>query len=78
MIKVAFCQPKKVGTDVWVLEVLCAYFLDIKQSMYKFIGMKSNVLDVMVKPINLNLLTRFWPTFSTNRVIFVLSLSVSN
>lgn len=57
VIKAAFCQPKKVGIDVWVLEVLCTFFLDIQQSMFKFIGMKSNGLDVMAKPIDLNPLT---------------------
>jgi hypothetical protein len=54
VIKAVFCQPKKVGIDVWVLEVLCASFLDIEQSMFKFIGMKSNALDVMAKRIDFN------------------------
>jgi hypothetical protein len=57
VIKVAFCQPKKVGNDVWVLEVLCASSLDIQQSMFKLTCMKSNALDDMVKPIDLNHLT---------------------
>lgn len=70
VIKVAFCQPKKVGNDVWVLEVLCASSLDIQQSMFKLTCMKSNALDDMVKPIDLNHLTWFWPTFSISRVIF--------
>jgi hypothetical protein len=69
VIKAAFSQPKKVGANVWVLEVLYASFLDNQQSMFKFTGMKSNALDVMVKPIDLHPFTRFWPTFSTNRVI---------
>ncbi len=69
VIKVAFCQPKKVGTNVWVLEVLCASSLDIQQSMLKLTSMKSNALAHMAKPIDLNPFTWFWPTFPTSREI---------
>ncbi len=34
-------------------------FVGIQQSMFK-LGIKSNVFDAMVKPINLNLFTRLW------------------
>jgi hypothetical protein len=51
VIKVTFCQPKKVGIDVWVLEVFFVSFADIQ------LAMKSIALDAMAKPIDLNPLT---------------------
>jgi hypothetical protein len=77
VIKVAYCQPKKVCTNVWVLEVLLASPLDIQQSMFK-LAMKSNTLDAMAKPTYLNPLTLFWCTFSTNILFSCSFLSISN
>jgi hypothetical protein len=60
VIKVAFCNPKKlVGSDAWVLEVLLTSSLDIKQFMFK-LAMKLNACATMVKLIDVNPLTRLW------------------
>ncbi len=77
VIKVAYYQPKNVCTNVWVLEVLSTFVLDIQQSMFK-LAMKSNTLDAMAKPTCLNPLTLFWCTLSTNIMFSCFSLSISN
>ncbi len=48
-----------MGIDVWVHEVLLITFVGIQQSMFK-LTIKSNVLDAMVKPTNMNLFTQLW------------------
>ncbi len=55
MIKVTYFHPKKLGiNDVWVAhEVLSTTSIDIQQSMFTLV-MKSNVSDVMVKPLDAN------------------------
>jgi hypothetical protein len=69
VIKVAFCNPKKlVGSDVWVPEVLLTSSLDIKQFMFK-LAMKSNACATMVKLIDVNLLTCLWCTLSTSKLL---------
>jgi hypothetical protein len=69
VIKKTNCHPKKVGNfDVWVLIVLLVVALDIEQSMFK-LSMKSNAVDAMAKPNDVNLVSRFWRTLSTSRVL---------
>jgi len=53
MIKVTYFHPKRLGiNDVWVAhEVLSTTSIDIQQSMFTLV-MKSNVSDVMVKPLD--------------------------
>jgi len=68
VIKATFCHPKKlVDSDTWVLEVLSATSIDIQQSMFK-LTMKSNVCAIMVKSLNVNLLTQLQCTFLASRV----------
>ncbi len=65
MIKVTFCNPKKLASnDVWVPEVMSTSSLDIEQSMFK-LAMKSNACTAMAKPIDVNPLTHLWHTLST-------------
>jgi hypothetical protein len=65
-IKVAFCHPKKLGSnDVWVLEMLSITSLDIQQSLLK-LAMKSNACVAMAKPLDVNPLTHLWRTLSTS------------
>jgi len=55
MIKVAFCNPKKLAdNDVWVLEVLSTFSLNIEQFMYVQVGHESNACATMVKLIDVN------------------------
>jgi hypothetical protein len=69
VIKEPYCHPKKVDNyDVWVLAVLLVVALDIEQSMFK-LSMKSNAVDAMAKPNNVNLVSCLWCTLSTSRVL---------
>ncbi len=62
VIKEAYCHPKKVdNSDVWVLAVLLVVALDIEQSMFK-LSMKSNAVDAMAKPNDVNLVSCPWRT----------------
>jgi hypothetical protein len=46
MIKVAFCNPKKLAdSDVWVLEVLSTFSLNIEQFMFKLAMNQMHVLQ---------------------------------
>ncbi len=72
MIKVIFCNPKKLAnSDVWVPKVMSTSSFDIEQSMLK-LAMKSNACIAMVKPINMNPLMHLWHTLLTSR-LFVYS-----
>jgi hypothetical protein len=68
VIKITYCQPKKVGIDVWVLEMLLTTFLDIQQSIF-MLAMKSNALGTAAKLANLNPLTQLLCTFLANKMI---------
>ncbi len=69
MIKVAFCNPKKlVSNGVWALKVLLTSSLDIEQFMFK-LAMKSNACATMVKLTNVIPLTPLWGTFSASKLI---------
>jgi hypothetical protein len=68
VIKEAYCHCKKVGNfDVWVFIVLLVIALDIEQSTFKLL-MKSNVVDAMAKPSDVNHVSCFWYILSTSRV----------
>jgi hypothetical protein len=46
VIKVAFCNPKKLAdNDVWVLEVLSTFSLNIEQFMFKLAMNQMHVLQ---------------------------------
>jgi hypothetical protein len=63
-----------VGIDVWVHDVLSITFVGIQQSMFK-LAIKSNVLDAMVKPTNLNLFTQLWHIPLIIKVLFYFFLA---
>ncbi len=69
MIKEAYFHPKKVGNfDIWVPRVLLVVAFDIEQSMFK-LSMKSNAVDAMAKPINVNRIFCIWCTLLTSKVL---------
>jgi hypothetical protein len=63
IIKVALCQPEKVGpNEVWVLGLFYAIALDLQRSLF-VITMTKNVKLAMHKPFDVNLLTKLCRTF---------------
>jgi hypothetical protein len=69
ILKVAICQPKKVGFNkVWVLGFFLTIVLDLKTSLF-ILTMKKNVKLVMQKPFDINLLTELWRTFFSSQIL---------
>ncbi len=58
--------------DPWVSTVLLVVTFDTKQSMFK-LSMKSNAIDAMAKPIDVDHVFCLWCTLLTSRVFFSFS-----
>jgi hypothetical protein len=56
-------------SDLWVPIVLLVVAFDIEQSMF-LLSMKSNAIDAMAKPIDVNHVFCLWCTLLTSRVLF--------
>ncbi len=60
MIKKTYCHPKRVGNfDLWVLIMFLVAAHDTEQYMFK-LSMKSNAIDAMAKPSDVNLVSHLW------------------
>jgi hypothetical protein len=70
VLKAFFCTPKKIGVvEHVVLEVLCAYTLDVQKSMFK-ITMKSNAKVTLGPLSTINPLTKMWGIIFHSIVLF--------
>jgi hypothetical protein len=64
ILKIAFCQPKKVGPNkVWVPRLFLTTTFDLQRFLYVF-TMKSDVKLPMQKPLDINQFNKLWKTFS--------------
>ncbi len=63
--------------DLWVPKMLLVVAFDTEQSMFKLL-MKSNVVDAMAKPIDVNHVFCLWCTLLSSRVFFLLFQNISN
>jgi hypothetical protein len=69
ILKVAFCQPKKVGfNEVWVPTLFSAIAFDLQRFLF-VLTMKNNAKLVMQKPFDLNPLTKLWKTLSSSQIL---------
>jgi hypothetical protein len=69
ILKVAFCQPKKVGlNEVWVPTLFSSIAFDLQRFLFVF-TMKNNAKLIMQKPFDLNPLTKLWKTLSSSQIL---------